>query len=64
MRPSTILLIHHSRTDVGYTEMPGRVARWHADFLRQALEITERDRLGGALSVRRPEIITGTKSKG
>ncbi|NNG15120.1 MAG: glycoside hydrolase, partial [Gemmatimonadales bacterium] len=40
--PRTILIIHHSHTDLGYTETQGRVARWHRDFLRQALEIIER----------------------
>jgi hypothetical protein len=35
--PREILVIHHSHTDVGYTERQGRVARWHADFIRQAV---------------------------
>jgi len=33
----TLLVIHHSHTDVGYTEPQGRIALWHADFIRQAL---------------------------
>lgn len=32
-----LLVIHHSHTDVGYTESQGRIASWHADFIRQAL---------------------------
>ncbi len=38
----TILLVHHSHTDVGYTDPLGRVALRHADFIRQALEIAAR----------------------
>ncbi|MDJ0522851.1 MAG: glycoside hydrolase, partial [Planctomycetota bacterium] len=40
--PRTLYLIHHSHTDVGYTETQQRIARWHADFIRQAIEIAER----------------------
>ena len=36
--PWTIYLIHHSHTDIGYTELQGRITRWHVDFIRQALE--------------------------
>mgnify|MGYP000016461092 CR=1 FL=1 len=34
----TLLLIHHSHTDLGYTELQGRITRWHVDFIRQALD--------------------------
>ena len=34
-----LLVVHHSHTDIGYTEPQARIARWHADFIRQALEI-------------------------
>jgi hypothetical protein len=37
----TLYVIHHSHTDVGYTEMQSRVERWHVDFIRQALRIIE-----------------------
>jgi hypothetical protein len=38
----TLYVIHHSHTDIGYTELQGRVARRHADFIRQALAIIEK----------------------
>ena len=40
----TLYVIHHTHTDVGYTELQSRVARRHADFIRQALAIVERTR--------------------
>ena len=42
--PRTLYLIHHTHTDIGYTEAQYRVARWHVDFIRQALEIIEHSR--------------------
>ena len=39
----TIYLIHHTHTDVGYTEVQGRIADRQVDFIRQALEYVERD---------------------
>ena len=36
----TLLLIHHSHTDIGYTDSQGVVQHWHADYLRQALALT------------------------
>ncbi|HOX27048.1 MAG TPA: glycoside hydrolase [Candidatus Krumholzibacteria bacterium] len=35
--PPTLLLIHHSHTDLGYTDPQGVVDRWHGAYLRQAL---------------------------
>ena len=43
-KPWTLYLIHHSHTDIGYTELQGRIARWHVDFIRQALEAVENTR--------------------
>jgi hypothetical protein len=40
----TLYVIHHSHTDVGYTARQSTVERWHADFIRQALEIVEAGR--------------------
>ena len=40
----TLYVIHHTHTDIGYTELQGRVARWQSDFIRQALDIIERTR--------------------
>jgi hypothetical protein len=42
--PKTLYVIHHSHTDIGYTEMQGRIERWHVDFIRQALQIIESSR--------------------
>ncbi len=35
----TLYVIHHTHTDIGYTELQGRVASWQSDFIRQALDI-------------------------
>jgi hypothetical protein len=44
----TLYVIHHTHTDIGYTELQGRVARWQSGFVRQALDIIEhtRERVG------------------
>jgi len=38
----TIYLIHHSHTDIGYTEMQQRIQRWHVDFIKQAIHIIKK----------------------
>ncbi|WP_068618221.1 glycoside hydrolase family 38 N-terminal domain-containing protein [Paenibacillus tuaregi] len=38
-RPWTIYVIHHSHTDIGYTERQERIEQYHVDFIRQALKI-------------------------
>ena len=38
----TLYVIHHTHTDIGYTELQGRVAHWQSDFIHQALDIIER----------------------
>lgn len=40
-RPWTIYAIHHSHTDIGYTERQERIEQYHVDFIRQALDITD-----------------------
>ena len=35
----TLLLIHHSHTDIGYTDPQGVVEHWQAEYLRQALRL-------------------------
>ena len=45
-RQWTIYLIHHSHTDIGYTQMQSRIARFHADFLDQAIAISRQIRDG------------------
>lgn len=37
-RPWRILLVHHTHTDVGYTQSQSRVRRLHAEFNRTALD--------------------------
>ncbi|MCW1300733.1 MAG: glycosyl hydrolase [Candidatus Nanoarchaeia archaeon] len=34
-----LYVIHHSHTDVGYTDRQERIEEYHADFIRQAVEI-------------------------
>lgn len=36
-----IYLIHHSHTDIGYTERQEKITRYHYDFIRQAIEILD-----------------------
>lgn len=40
--PFELLLIHHSHTDIGYTDLQGRIQRRHTHFLRRAMEICRR----------------------
>ena len=34
-----VYLIHHSHTDIGYTERQEKIMRYHYDFIRQAIEM-------------------------
>jgi len=36
-----LCVIHHSHTDIGYTDLQSRIERLHVDFIRQALAIAE-----------------------
>lgn len=38
-RKWTVYLIHHSHTDIGYTERQDKISRYHSDFIRQAIDI-------------------------
>jgi len=40
--PFTLYLIHHSHTDIGYTDLQGRILRRHTHFLRRAVDICRR----------------------
>lgn len=40
---TTIYLIHHTHTDIGYTELQGRITDRQVDFIRQALRFVEED---------------------
>lgn len=45
-RPWKVLLIHHSHTDIGYTDSQSRIARFHVQFLDRVLEIAKKIRGG------------------
>ncbi len=36
-----VYVIHHSHTDIGYTERQEKIERFHADFIRQVVRIIE-----------------------
>ena len=36
-----VFLIHHSHTDIGYTERQDKIIRYHYDFIRQAIDILD-----------------------
>lgn len=36
-----VYLIHHSHTDIGYTERQEKLMRYHYDFIRQAIDILD-----------------------
>lgn len=44
----TVYLLHHAHTDIGYTDLQSRVARRHADFIDQTLDIIGRGAGGEA----------------
>lgn len=41
-----IFVIHHSHTDIGYTERQERIEQYHVDFIRQAVRISKDIRSG------------------
>lgn len=41
-----IFVIHHSHTDIGYTERQDKIIRYHVDFIRQALDILDASHSG------------------
>ncbi|MCJ8012720.1 glycoside hydrolase [Paenibacillus sp. KQZ6P-2] len=41
-----IFVIHHSHTDIGYTERQERIEQYHVDFIRQAVKISKEVRSG------------------
>lgn len=36
-----IYLIHHSHTDIGYTQRQDKIIRYHSDFIKQAVDILD-----------------------
>jgi hypothetical protein len=49
-KPFKIYAIHHSHTDIGYTERQEKIQQYHVDFIRQVLHIVREIQSG-----RRPE---------
>nr|WP_238358026.1 glycoside hydrolase [Cohnella zeiphila] len=41
-----IYVIHHSHSDIGYTERQEKIEQYHADYVRQAIRIVEDARTG------------------
>lgn len=41
-----VYLIHHSHTDIGYTDRQEKIERYHVDFIRQALAIVDEIKAG------------------
>ncbi|MDR1024245.1 MAG: hypothetical protein LBL56_00845, partial [Treponema sp.] len=37
----TVYLIHHSHTDIGYTDRQEKIERYHVDFISQAIQILD-----------------------
>lgn len=44
----TVCLLHHAHTDLGYNDLQCRIARRHAQFIDQALDIVRRAKAGDA----------------
>ncbi len=38
-----LYVLHHSHTDIGYTEQQQQIRTWHIDFIKQALKYTKQD---------------------
>ena len=45
-RKWTIHLIHHTHTDIGYTDHQKKIERFHVDYIKQAIEIFEKGQSG------------------
>ncbi|OXM14773.1 hypothetical protein [Paenibacillus herberti] len=45
-KPWTIYAIHHSHTDIGYTERQEKIQQYHVDYIRQVLHILREIRSG------------------
>lgn len=41
-KPFKLFVIHHSHTDIGYTERQEKITKFHVEFIKQAIEISER----------------------
>lgn len=43
----TVYVIHHSHTDIGYTDRQEKITQYHADYIRQVMDILDAARNGG-----------------
>jgi hypothetical protein len=48
MTQQTLYLIHHSHTDIGYTDRQEKISRYHVQFIKQAITILDNISLGVA----------------
>ena len=42
MTQKTLYLIHHSHTDIGYTDRQEKISRYHVNFIKQAMAILDK----------------------
>lgn len=47
-----IYAVHHSHTDIGYTERQEKIQQYHVDFIRQAIEISKASLSGKSESLK------------
>ncbi|MGG1878293.1 glycoside hydrolase [Paenibacillus cisolokensis] len=45
-RPFKMYVIHHSHTDIGYTDRQEKIEAYHVDFIKQAIELCEAEAAG------------------
>lgn len=48
MNKKTLYLIHHSHTDIGYTDRQEKISRYHVDFIRRAIAFLDKIEAGEA----------------
>ena len=48
MTQKTLYLIHHSHTDIGYTDRQEKISRYHVNFIKQAIKTLDKIAAGEA----------------
>lgn len=48
MSKKTLYLIHHSHTDIGYTDRQEKISRYHVSFIRNAIKFLDKIKAGEA----------------
>lgn len=48
MKKKTLYLIHHSHTDIGYTDRQEKISRYHVNFIRHAIRFLDQIEAGNA----------------